>query len=108
MFNTVRQCTCCANNDIFLLTFRLLLASMGVYKYYQSYNGHPAYHSSNGNRLYFLTGSGWLIGPSLGNPSGFVHNGNQYQCPYLIPQGWMYVNSGYWYVDETLVVRCIQ
>ena len=81
---------------------------MGVYKYYQSYNGHPAYHSSNGNRPYFLTGSGWLIGPSLGNPSGFVHNGNQYQCPYLIPQGWMYVNSGYWYVDETLVVRCIQ
>ena len=81
---------------------------MGVYKYYQSYNGHPAYHSSNGNRLYFLTGSGWLIGPSLGNPSGYIHNGNQYQCPYLIPGGWMYVNSGYWYFDETLVVRCIQ
>ena len=35
---------------------------MGVYKYYMSFNGRPAYHKSNGRRLYFLAGSGWLIG----------------------------------------------
>ena len=81
---------------------------MGIYKYYTSYNGKPAYHSSNGNRLYFLNGSGWLIGPTLGGGTGYIHNGAQYQCPYLIPKGWMYVNNGYWYTDETLVVRCIQ
>ena len=81
--------------------------SMGVYKYYQMYNGYPSYHGPSGKRLYYLIGSGWLIGPTLGNLTGYVHNGNHYQCPYLIPNGWMYVNSGYWYNDDTLIVRCI-
>ena len=35
---------------------------MGVYKYYMSFNSRPAYHKPNGRRLYFLAGSGWLIG----------------------------------------------
>ena len=39
--------------------------------------------------------------------TGYIHNGGQYACPYLIPDGWMYVNNGYWYADATLVVRCI-
>ena len=82
--------------------------SMGVYTYYQMYNNRPAYHSPNGRRLYFANSNSWLIGPTLGSPTGYVHNGNYtYQCPYLIPDGWMFVNSGYWYNDKTLVVRCI-
>ena len=114
---------------------------MGVYKYYTSFNGRPAYHKSNGRRLYFLGGSGWLIGTQVGAQTGFVHHASQYRdaqtlwpklrdparvlittisinsppisslcsCPYLIADvGWMYVNQGYWYKDNTLVVRCIQ
>lgn len=81
--------------------------AMGVYKYYNKYNGYPSYYGPSGKRLYYLIGSGWLIGPTLGNLTGYVHNGNHYQCPYLIPNGWMYVNSGYWYNDDTLIVRCI-
>jgi hypothetical protein len=80
---------------------------MGVYKYYQMYNNHPSYYGPGGKRIYFINGSGWLLGPSLGNPSGFIHNASQYQCPYLVIKGWMYVNSGYWYIDESLVIRCI-
>ena len=79
---------------------------MGVYKYWKSFNGKPYYYNSKGKNLYFLNGSGWLIGASLGAPSGFIHNGAQYACPYLIPDGWMYVNHGYWYKDASLVVRC--
>lgn len=84
--------------------------SMGVYKYYQLYGGFPAYANTNGNgnRIYMLQGSGWLIGPQLGSPTGFIHNGNPYQCPYLIPGGWQYVNRGHWSEDKSLVVRCIQ
>ena len=85
-------------------------ASMGVYTYYTMYNNRPAYHcSKSGRQLYFLANSrSWLVGPSLGSPTGYLHNGNiSYQCPYLIPDGWMFVNSGYWYNDQTLVVRCI-
>ena len=81
---------------------------MGTYSLYSTFNGRPAYHTTNGQRLYFLNGSGWLIGPTLGSPTGYIHNGNQYACPYLIPDGWMYVNGGYWYKDASLVVRCIQ
>ena len=81
--------------------------TMGVYKYNQMYNGFPSYKGPSGKRLYYLIGSGWLIGPTLGNLTGYVHNGNHYQCPYLILNGWMYVNSGYWYKDDTLIVRCI-
>jgi hypothetical protein len=44
--------------------------SMGVFKAYTTYNGYPAYQAPNGRRLYFLQGSGWLIGPSLGSGSG--------------------------------------
>ena len=81
---------------------------MGVFKYYQMYNGKPSYYNKvTGRRLYFLPNSGWLIGPTLGSPTGYIHNSGQYQCPYLIPDGWMYVNSGYWYADKTMVVRCI-
>ncbi len=82
---------------------------MGIYKYYGLYNGKPSYYGPSGKRLYFLAGSGWLIGPTLGSGTGYIHNASQYQCPYLImnPE-WMYVNSGYWYKDATLVVRCIQ
>ena len=37
------------------------------------------------------------------------HLDTTYSCPYLIADaGWMYVNQGYWYKDDTLVVRCIQ
>ncbi len=81
---------------------------MGVYSQYSTFNSRPAYHTASGRRLYFVQGSGWLIGPSLGASTGYVHNGSQYACPYLIADGWMYVNAGYWYKDATLVVRCIQ
>ena len=30
-----------------------------------------------------------------------------YSIGLQIPSGWMYVTSGYWYDDATLVVRCI-
>jgi len=82
---------------------------MGTYKYYQMYNNRPAYQKNSGHRLYYLPNArSWLIGPTLGSPTGYIHNGNYgYQCPYLIPSGWMYVNSGYWYEDNTLIVRCI-
>lgn len=82
---------------------------MGVYIYSKMYNRVPSYSGPLGNMLYYLNGSGWLIGPSLGNPTGFIHNGNHNQCPYLIPNGWMYYNKGRgnWYLDNTLVVRCI-
>ena len=47
---------------------------MGIYKYYQKYNNYPSYYGPGGRRLYFLIGSGWLIGPTLGNPTGYIHN----------------------------------
>ena len=50
-----------------------VLGSMGVFKYYQIYNGKPSYHAPNGQRLFYLNGSGWLIGPSLGSPTGKNH-----------------------------------
>ena len=78
-----------------------------MYKYYQLYNGKPSYYGPHGMRLYFLNGSGWLIGAQMGGGAGFVHNAGQYACPYLIQAGWMYVNNGYWYNDNSLVVRCI-
>ena len=85
----------------------IISESMGIFKFYQNYNGYPAYQQSRtGKRLYFLRGSGWLIGPQIGSPTGFIHNGNQYQCPYMIPNGWMYVKNGHWFIDETLIVRC--
>ncbi len=40
-----------------------------------------------GKRLYFLMGSGWLLGPTVGSPQGFIHNANAYLCPYLITSG---------------------
>lgn len=81
--------------------------SMGIYNYYSTYNGHPSYFGPGSNRLYFLSNSGWLIGPSIGSPTGFIHNADQALCPYTIPTGWMYVDNGYWYNDVLLVVRCI-
>ena len=52
---------------------------MGVYKYYMTFNGRPAYHKSNGRRLYFLAGSGWLVGAQVGAQTGFVHHASQYR-----------------------------
>ena len=49
---------------------------MGVYTYYQMYNNRPAYQAPNGRRLYFANSNSWLIGPTLGAPTGYVHNGN--------------------------------
>ena len=43
---------------------------MGVYTYYQMYNNRPAYQAPNGRRLYFANSNSWLIGPSLGAPTG--------------------------------------
>eukprot|EP00094_Tigriopus_californicus_P011768 TCALIF_11368-PA protein Name:"Protein of unknown function" AED:0.54 eAED:0.54 QI:206/0/0.5/1/1/1/2/0/80 len=78
--------------------------SMGSYKYYSNFEGKPYYYSSShGKYLYFLNGSGWLIGNAVGAKIGFIHNNSQYACPYLIPEGWMYVNNGYWYKDLSLV-----
>ena len=54
-----------------------------------------------------MAGSGWLLGPAIGSPQGFIHNSNAYLCPYLVASGWMFVNNGYWYDDTTLVVRCV-
>ena len=54
---------------------------MGVYKYYMSFNSRPAYHKSNGRRLYFLAGSGWLIGN---------------QGPNSIEQGWDLIEPAAW------------
>ena len=81
---------------------------MGIYKYYQEFNGRPAYHGKNSQRLYFLAGSGWLIGPKIGGGTGFLHNQDQGTlCPYLITHvQWMYVFNNLWNYDPTLVVRC--
>ena len=45
--------------------------SMGVYKLYSTYNGKPSYYGPNGKRLYFINGSGWLVGASIGAGTGF-------------------------------------
>jgi len=83
-------------------------AVMGIYKYYQEFNGRPAYHGKNSQRLYFLAGSGWLLGPKIGGATGFLHNQDQGMlCPYLITHvQWMYVFNNLWNYDPTLVVRC--
>ncbi len=82
---------------------------MGVYTQYDMYNSHPAYHmSSAGQWLYFVEGTGWLIGPFLGASSGFIFTARQSYCPYHIVDGWMFVNSGGWFMDDSLDVRCIQ
>ena len=77
--------------------------AMGTYRHnyvHSTYNGKPAYtglNDASAKRLYFLTGSGWLIGTKLGNTVGFIHNANQFaQCPYFITDEWMYINNGYW------------
>ena len=81
---------------------------MGTYTYYQEFNGHPAYHGKHSLRLYFLRGSGWLLGSTLGGNTGYIHNQDQATlCPYLIVSTqWMYVFNSYWNYDSTLVVRC--
>lgn len=61
------------------MPWKRIADSMGVYKYYTSFNGRPAYHKSNGRRLYFLAGSGWLIGTQVGAQTGFVHHASQYR-----------------------------
>eukprot|EP00092_Neocalanus_flemingeri_P069494 GFUD01085176.1.p1 GENE.GFUD01085176.1~~GFUD01085176.1.p1 ORF type:complete len:167 (-),score=34.68 GFUD01085176.1:65-565(-) len=84
--------------------------ALGIYKYYQLWLGQPAYHGPYGSWLYSLAGGGWLVGPQLGSPTGFIHNTDRSPlCPYEIPGGWMYFNAhaGLWYVDTTLVLRCI-
>jgi len=83
-------------------------ASMGIYKYYQEFNGKPAYYGKNNQRLYFLAGSGWLLGPTLGGHTGYIHNQDPTTiCPYLITNiHWMYVFNNLWNYDPTLVVRC--
>eukprot|EP00092_Neocalanus_flemingeri_P069493 GFUD01085175.1.p1 GENE.GFUD01085175.1~~GFUD01085175.1.p1 ORF type:complete len:180 (-),score=35.64 GFUD01085175.1:65-604(-) len=84
--------------------------SLGIYKYYQLWQGQPAYYGPGGSWLYSLAGGGWLVGPQLGSPTGFIHNTDRSPlCPYEIPGGWMYFNAhaGLWYVDTTLVLRCI-
>jgi len=86
----------------------LQTASMGMYKYYQEFNGKPAYYGKNNQRLYFLAGSGWLLGPTLGGHTGYIHNQDPTTlCPYLITNvHWMYVFNNLWNYDPTLVVRC--
>ena len=82
---------------------------MGIYKAYTTYNGYTAYHGPGSNRLYYAhagTG-GWLIGPSLGSPTGYIYNASHSECPYMIVSGWMFVLNGNWVRDDTLVVRCI-
>ena len=93
---------------IFSSKKNLFTAVMGIYKYYQEFNGRPAYHGKNSQRLYFLAGSGWLLGPKIGGSTGFLHNQDQGTlCPYLITQvQWMYVFNNLWNYDPTLVVRC--
>ena len=77
--------------------------AMGTYRHnyiHSTYNGKPAYtglNDASAKRLYFLTGSGWLIGAKLGATVGFIHNPNQImECPYFITDQWMYINNGYW------------
>ena len=92
-----------------LATATTSLASMGIYTYYQQFNGRPSYHGGRGNlRLYFLAGSGWLIGSTLGGHTGYIHNQDQSTlCPYLaVNIQWMYVYNNLWNYDPTLVVRC--
>ena len=108
--NLIVQVTCFDISNAYnlpLLYCLIISASMGMYTYYQEYNGRPAYH--NGHlRLYFLYGSGWLLGPTIGGPTGYIHNQDQSSiCPYLIVNiHWMYVYNGNWNYDPTLVVRC--
>ena len=51
--------------------------SMGVYTYQMMYNNRPSYRAKSGRRLYYLPNArSWLVGPSLGSPTGYLHNGN--------------------------------
>mgnify|MGYP003318156628 CR=1 FL=1 len=79
-----------------------------IYTYYQQFNGRPAYYGKGTQRLYFIHGSGWLLGPNLGGAAGYIHNQDQATlCPYLIANvQWMYVVNNIWYYDPTLIVRC--
>ena len=72
----------CGISTLMLVSQRTLVQfpdSMGVYKYYMSFNGPPAYHKTNGRRLYFLAGSGWLVGTQVGAQTGFLHHASQYR-----------------------------
>merc|ERR1719186_53123 len=82
--------------------------ALGIYKYYQPWHGQPAYYGPNGSRMYTMAGGGWLVGPTIGSPTGYIHNKDRSSlCPYEIPGGWMYFNAhaGVWYTDTTLVFR---
>ena len=87
--------------------FSFGLESMGVFKYNGNFNNYPSYKNLWHQWLYLHPSSGWLIGSSLGNPTGYVHNGERNPCPYFISRGWMYVQNGQWIPDNSLVVRCI-
>ena len=82
-----------------------------VFSSYTSYNNHPSYRQNTGRdfRLYFLPGSGWLVGDKRGAPTGYIHNSDQSQlCPYTITGPWLFFSVAHnsWYQDTTLVLRC--
>eukprot|EP00088_Acartia_fossae_P000117 TRINITY_DN10032_c0_g1_i13.p1 TRINITY_DN10032_c0_g1~~TRINITY_DN10032_c0_g1_i13.p1 ORF type:complete len:168 (-),score=0.39 TRINITY_DN10032_c0_g1_i13:108-611(-) len=86
-------------------------AALGVYQYYQEYSGHPSYYGPTNlhrsNRLYYSSQyQGYILGDKLGSNVGYLYVPSTLNCPYLIPGGWQYY-AGRWFVDATLVVRCI-
>merc|ERR1711915_820064 len=87
--------------------------SLGVYKYYQEYAGRAAYYGPvnlhRSNRIFYSAQyKGWMIGDKLGSYSAYIYNPSpQAACPYMIPAGWQYFSGNLWYVDPTLILRCI-
>jgi hypothetical protein len=85
--------------------------ALGVYQYYQEFAGHPSYygptHLHASNRLYFSKQyQGYILGDKLGSNVGNLYVPTTINCPYMIPGGWQYYAER-WFVDATLVVRCI-
>jgi len=89
-------------------------AVLGVYAYYQEFNGRSAFYgpvnTHRSNRLYFSQQYNfWILGDKLGSNAGFIYNPTALMCPYMIPDRWQYFdgNMKLWYIDPTLVLRCI-
>ena len=103
---------CKISLTLFTIKYSRLRIRYSLPRSYTSYNNKPSYRQNYGNdyRLYFLTGSGWLIGDNRGSPRGYIHNSDKaQQCPYSILGGWMFFSADHhaWYPDNTLVLRCI-
>jgi len=100
---------------------KLLLSSLGDAQRYHSelmgtyrkgrnpFSSHYYYKGplpAEGKVIYMLS-QGWMVGPTKGSPTGWIHNPHKYDCAYEIPTDWMVFYNNVWHHDPTLVLRCI-